>query len=413
MNAEIIAVGSELLLGQIVNSNAQYLSEQMTILGINVYHHTVVGDNPKRLGEVLHVAKKRSNVIIMTGGLGPTKDDLTKETTAAFTGKKLVYDQDTMDRIEGFFQARNRVMTENNRKQALILENSHVFPNDHGLACGMGLKDDDRLFIMLPGPPKELNPMFEKYVIPYLRKQMQHAISIQSRVLRFFDIGESQLVEIIDDLLESQSNPTIAPLASDGEVTLRLTIRGLDETENENELNKLQDEIVSRLDKYFYGTGEVTLVEKLVDELKAKNTTISSAESLTGGLFASELTKQPGVSSIFPGSIICYSNEVKKSQLQVSEEALIHGTVSHECAKEMARNVRQIMGSDIGISFTGVAGPDQLEGKEPGLLYIGISTEDETKSYELKLAGSRQNIRDRSVKYGAYLLLQMKRWMNK
>lgn len=411
MNGEIIAVGSELLLGQIVNSNAKYLSEQMSHIGINIYHHSVVGDNPARVEEVVEHARNRCNLVILTGGLGPTKDDLTKEAVAKVLEKNLIYDKDTEKRIEDFFKQRNRIMTENNRKQAMVLEGAKIFPNDHGLACGMAIEKDKCLFILLPGPPKELMPMVETYVIPFLRGELKEELIIQSRVLRFFDIGESQLVEVIDDLLEQQLNPTIAPLASDGEVTLRLTVKGKDQVENIHKLDELQEKIVSRLNEFYYGTGEDSLLLNLLSTLKANNLSVTSAESLTGGLFAAELTKLPGASAVFPGGFISYSNEIKKSILDVSEQTLINeGPVSHTCAKSMAMGAREKGKADFGISFTGVAGPDPLEGKPPGLVYIGIASNDKTESYELRLAGSRENIRERSVKYGAYFLLQ---WIRK
>ncbi|MDQ0253644.1 nicotinamide-nucleotide amidase [Evansella vedderi] len=410
MNGEIIAVGSELLLGQIVNSNAKYLSEQLSHIGINVYHHSVVGDNETRLSEVLAVACNRSDLIIITGGLGPTKDDLTKETVAKFLGRNLVYDQETEKRIEAYFKQRDRTMTENNRKQAMIIEGAHVFPNDHGLACGIGIKADVQI-IMLPGPPSELKPMFETYVAPYLGKQLKKQAFIESRVLRFFDIGESQLVKEIDDLLETQSNPTIAPLASDGEVTLRLTVNGDQKELNRTLLDETQEKILQRVGKYFYGVGEESLFHKLVSLLKEYNKTVTTAESLTGGLFASEITTIPGVSNVFSGGYITYSNKMKMDQLFVPESLLSEaGAISCECAKEMAKNAKAKGKSDYGISFTGVAGPDPLEGKPPGLVYIGISSEEKTECFELKLAGSRPNIRGRSVKYGAYYLLQ---WIRK
>ncbi|MCD8511635.1 MAG: competence/damage-inducible protein A [Bacillus sp. (in: Bacteria)] len=413
MNGEIIAVGSELLLGQIVNSNATYLSKQLSNIGINVYHHAVVGDNEKRLSEVLAVACNRSDLVIITGGLGPTKDDLTKETVGKFLHKNLVYDEGTEMKINEYFQQRNREMTENNRKQALILEGSHVFPNDHGLACGLAIKGEDpqTQFIMLPGPPSELKPMFETYVIPYLTSQLGEKAFIQSRVLRFFDIGESQLAEKLDDLLESQTNPTIAPLASDGEVTLRLTVKGENEVTNEQLLDETAAKILQRVGDYFYGTGENSIYHMLVHLLNQQGYTLSSAESITGGLFASEIISIPGAGSVFSGGVISYANDMKEEPLGVKEEILIEeGAVSLTCAKEMAFKIREQGKTDFGISFTGVAGPDPLEGKKPGLVYIGISSQLETKGYMIQLAGSRNNIRSRSAKYGAYFLLQ---WIRK
>ncbi|ADU30688.1 competence/damage-inducible protein A [Evansella cellulosilytica] len=411
MNGEIIAVGSELLLGQIVNSNAKYLSEQLSYLGINIYYHSVVGDNDRRLSDVVKGSMDRSDIIILTGGLGPTKDDLTKESVANTIGKTLVYDRETELKIENYFKQREREMTENNRKQAVILKGATVFPNDHGLACGMAVKVDGTTIILLPGPPSEMKPMFENYVIPYLRMIQNEQEFIESRILRFFGIGESQLVDEIDDILDNQSNPTVAPLASDGEVTLRLTVKGNDEQENSRLLNSLQNVILDRVGDYFYGQGEESLIHKLVNELKMNHKKISTAESLTGGLFAAQLTDIRGASQIFPGGIVTYSNDVKQLGLEINHSFIKkEGAVSHACAKEMAVQIRKKMNSDYGISFTGVAGPDPLEGKRPGFVYIGISSNNKVESYELKLAGSRKNIRERTVKYGAYFLLQ---WIRK
>ncbi|MDP4156429.1 MAG: CinA family nicotinamide mononucleotide deamidase-related protein, partial [Bacillota bacterium] len=243
MNAEIIAVGSELLLGQIVNTNARYISQNLAEIGINVFYHTVVGDNPDRLKSAIEIAEKRSNLIIFTGGLGPTKDDLTKETIAKHLGKKLVFDQDALDSITAYFERTNRTMTENNRKQALVLEGSHVLPNDHGMAPGMMLADGDHVYMLLPGPPKEMEPMFFVYGRTVLAAQMKTSEKIVSRVLRFFGIGEASLETEIEDLIDRQTNPTIAPLAADGEVTLRLTAKHKDAAVAENMLDDTEKQI--------------------------------------------------------------------------------------------------------------------------------------------------------------------------
>lgn len=407
MNAEIIAVGSELLLGQIANTNAQFLSERLSNLGINVYYHSVVGDNEKRLKDCIQHSMKRADILIITGGLGPTKDDLTKETVAQVLQKKLTYDEGTLKQIEQFFQRRNSIMTENNRKQALVLEGATVFPNHHGLACGMGMEVNKKLFVLLPGPPKELKPMFDEHVIPYLRRRVKDRGIIQSRILRFFHIGESQLVHQIDDILETQTNPTIAPLASDNEVTLRLTVKGTDEVENNQLLDEVEEKILERVGTYFYGYGETNIVEQLVNMLKKEKKKVASAESLTGGLFATQLTNYPGISSVFDGSIVCYSNDIKEKIVGVPRDLIENeGVVSARCAEQLAYQIRLKMNSDFGISFTGVAGPDKLEGKQPGTVFIGISSREKTKSYQVNLAGSRENIRERTVKYGAYYLLQ-------
>lgn len=407
MNAEIIAVGSELLLGQIQNSNATFLSKQLSSVGINVYHHVVVGDNPHRLSEVVKSGLDRSDLLIFTGGLGPTKDDLTKETIAEVTDKELVYDQQTEKRIEAFFTQSRRHMTDNNRKQAMVLKGAKILPNDHGLACGMMIEYGEKLIVMLPGPPSELVPMFNSYVMPSLKERLGNVEEIQSKILRFFDIGESQLVEKVDDLIEGQSNPTIAPLASVGEVTLRLTVKGSDKKDNLVQLEQLKEKILHRVGDFYYGEGENDLAEILSKELQANKQTVASAESLTGGLFSSMMTKQAGASKVFTGALICYSNAVKQTELDIPQKLLQKsGAVSAECANQMAINIKGKLGSDVGISFTGVAGPDPLEGKEPGVVYIGIATKDHTETHQLHLAGSRELIRERSVKYGIYYLIQ-------
>lgn len=408
MNAEIIAVGSELLLGQIENTNAAYLSKELTTLGINVYHHITVGDNPERLEAAAEAAAGRADLLIFTGGLGPTKDDLTKETVSKVAETPLAYDDETEQRILSYYAKRGQTMTANNRKQALILEGSDVFPNDHGMACGMSLKTNDAQWLMLPGPPKELKPMVEDYVIPYLRRELNTNEKIESKILRFFDIGESKLAAELDDLIENQTNPTIAPLASEGEINIRLTVKGNDATENQRLLENMKNKILSRIGKYFYGEGEKELRERVHDRLRATNQTIASAESLTGGQFAETLTSLSGASDVFPGGVVCYSNAVKENVLSIPRKMLNEdGAVSRACAARLAENVRKLMDVDIGISFTGVAGPDPLEGHEPGTVYMAISEIDDTTVIPLKLAGSRQNISGRAVKYGCFHLLKI------
>ncbi|MFC4320110.1 competence/damage-inducible protein A [Litchfieldia salsa] len=406
MNAEIIAVGSELLLGQIVNSNAQFLSKKLAEIGVNVYYHTVVGDNPNRLTQAIKVAQQRSELIIFTGGLGPTKDDLTKETIANLLDKRLVSDDYALQGIEQYFKQVDRVMTENNKKQALILEGSTVLQNDYGMAPGMGIQVDDITYMLLPGPPKEMNPMFISYGQDYLLKQLGEIEHIDSRVLRFFGIGESSLETEIVDLIDQQTNPTIAPLASDGEVTLRLTAKHKSLEHTKVLLDQLEEKITDRVGEFLYGYEDSSLVEEAMKIMIEKKLTIASAESLTGGQFSQELTNIAGASKVFSGSIVCYSNEVKEKVLQVNKKILeTDGAVSEACAKSLAENVKSIVGSDIGISFTGVAGPDESEGKSVGTVYIGLAIKDlPTKVFSLKLAGTRSGIRSRSVKYGFYYI---------
>ncbi|MED4904162.1 competence/damage-inducible protein A [Parageobacillus thermoglucosidasius] len=408
MNAEIIAVGSELLLGQIANTNAQFLSAQLAELGINVYFHTVVGDNADRLEKAVKVAQTRANLIIFTGGLGPTKDDLTKETIARLLQRELVIDKEALHSIEAYFARTGRTMTENNKKQALVLQGSTVFRNEHGMAPGMAMTVGAITYMLLPGPPKEMQPMFSKYGRPFLMEKLDRHERIESRVLRFFGIGESQLETEIEDLIEQQSNPTIAPLAGDGEVTLRLTAKHHSEIEAKKLLDQTEQAILARVGRYFYGYNDDTLFKNTVKLLKEKKKTVAAAESLTGGLFLTELTAIPGASQVVRGGVVCYTNEVKEKVLHVPASVLAtDGAVSERCAKLLAENVRALCGADIGISFTGVAGPDPLEGKPVGTVYIGISTsENETDVHALALSGPRDAIRTRTAKYGCSIILK-------
>lgn len=408
MNAEIIAVGSELLLGQINNTNARFISAELASIGVNVYFHTVVGDNPARLKRALEVAEERSDLIIFTGGLGPTKDDLTKETIAHHLGIELVVDEYAMKSIEAYFNRTKRAMTENNRKQALILKGSQVLPNDHGMAPGMLLGSDKHHYMLLPGPPSEMEPMFSTYGVPAIASRSGEQAKIVSRVLRFFGIGEAALETTLEDLIDSQSNPTIAPLASDSEVTIRLTARDHSEEMAHQMIDEVEAKIQERVGEFFYGYDNTSLMNELFALLKSKALTIAAAESLTGGLFQQELTSMAGASSILKGGVICYTNEAKMNLVNVRKETLsTNGAVSEACACELAENIAQLTGAEVGISFTGVAGPDRLEGHDPGTVFIGIYQKGMQPIVEkLQLAGTREAVRLRAVKHGCRLLMK-------
>ncbi|OEH94138.1 competence/damage-inducible protein A [Bacillus solimangrovi] len=407
MNAEIIAVGSELLLGQIANTNAQFISRNLAEIGVNVFYHTTVGDNPERLEKAIKHAQTRVDTIIFSGGLGPTKDDLTKETIAKVLGLNLIEDELALVRIRDYFKKVNRAMTDNNRKQAHVLEGSTVFPNDNGMAPGMSVTVDQITYLLLPGPPKEMKPMFDSYVRPFLLNQLHEQTVITSKILHFFGIGEAQLETELEDLIDKQTNPTIAPLASDGEVVIRLTAKA-ETVENAQALMvETEKEIFARVGDYFYGYDDTSLFHELVKLLKDRSITVASAESLTGGFFGESLTNEKGASTVFSGGMITYSNEAKMNLLGVEESTLIqHGAVSEETAREMAQKVRERYQSNIGISFTGVAGPAEQEGKPVGTVFIGLADAHLTEVHALTLAGSRHSIRLRSVKYGAYYLLK-------
>lgn len=408
MNGEIIAVGSELLLGQIANTNAQFLSKQLADIGINVFYHTVAGDNSNRLKSVIKIAEQRSNLIILTGGLGPTKDDLTKETVASHLGKRLVLNEQALASIQSYFQKTNRQLTENSRKQALVIEGSEILPNDYGMAPGMVIKTKECVYMLLPGPPKELEPMFLKYGKAALLNGSKTNGKIISRVLRFFGIGEAALETKIEDLINEQKNPTIAPLASDGEVVLRLTASHSDNGEATRLLDEAEKKILARVGQFFYGYDSSTLFHVLSDKLKKAKLTIAAAESLTGGLFQQELTAIPGASTIFKGGVVCYATEIKRDILKVKDETIREkGVVSPECAAELAENIRKLMSADVGISFTGVAGPDSQEGKPVGTVFIGVSIAGKTEVKEFQLGGTRDAIRLRTAKHGSFLLLKV------
>lgn len=408
MRAEIIAVGTELLLGQIANTNAQFLSQKLAELGIHVYFHTVVGDNSERLLQAIKLATSRADMVIFSGGLGPTQDDLTKETVANFLGCKLVEDEPAMKRILDFFVQRGITMTENNRKQALVIEGGTVFSNDHGMAPGIGVVQDGHVFVLLPGPPSELYPMVEEYVMPFLMAQLPDRQVFHSKVLRFFGIGESALEERLLDLIERQSNPTIAPYAKEFEVTLRITARAQTVEEAEQMIGPTEKEIRNRLGEYIYAEGESSLQETLVAALTERQETISFAESCTGGALSSLLASVPGASQVFPGSIVNYSNEAKQSLVDVPQEVIAtEGAVSALCAKHLAENVRKKFGATYGISVTGVAGPNETEGKPVGLVYIGLSAEGmPTEVKQLQLTGRRQAIIGRTAKFAMFYALQ-------
>ncbi|NLY81126.1 MAG: competence/damage-inducible protein A [Lysinibacillus sp.] len=409
MNAEIIAVGSELLLGQIANTNAKFISSQLSELGINVYYHSVIGDNGGRLKKAIEIAESRADLIIFSGGLGPTKDDLTKETVSEHLGIPLVFDEEALTTIEQFFNKQGRPLTENNRKQALILKGSEVLPNHHGLAPGMILEKDGRTYILLPGPPSEIEPMFQFEVKPRLAARISKGGVILSHVLRFYGIGEAELENKIQHILDEQTNPTIAPLASDGEVTLRITAKADSEKEAWELINEKKSEILSIVGKYNYGVDDDSLASKTVEMLLHNKLTIAAAESLTAGLFQSELAKIPGVSGTLVGGMVTYTEQAKMKQLGIDKDLLDkHGVVSSECASSMAKNVREIFGTDIGVGLTGAAGPEPHGGEPAGTICIGLAIGDSVETRKIQLSGLRNTNRLRAVKYTfSYLMRQL------
>ena len=409
MNAEIIAVGSELLLGQITNTNAQFLSKQLSELGINVYYHTVVGDNAERLKEAIHIAESRADMIIFTGGLGPTKDDLTKHTIATHLSKSLVYNEEALSIIKEFFERVKRPMTENNRQQALVLDGCIVLANHHGLAPGMFMENDTHMYLLFPGPPKELQPMFLTEARPLLVEKLQGDGKIVSHMLRFYGIGEAELETKLHQLLDTQTNPTLAPLASDGEVSIRITAKADTEEAARDLIEAKKEEVLAIVGEYCYGVDDESLQLQVVHYLKEHGLTIAAAESLTAGLFMSELAEISGASAVLQGGVVTYSIEAKVEQLGIDAELIrTHGVVSKEVAEQMAERVRTKFNTSIGIGLTGVAGPGDQDGIPAGTVWIGFSIEGkEVRSKLLRLHGSRNTNRLRTVKYACSKLLKL------
>lgn len=410
MKAEIIAVGTELLLGQIVNSNAQFLSVELAALGIDVYFQTVVGDNSSRLQEAIKIAQSRADVILFTGGIGPTEDDLTKDALAVSLGRTVHIDQLAMDHVQRFFDERKIVMTENNRKQALIIEGTTPLPNEIGLAVGIALAHDNKFYIVLPGPPREMKPMFTDQAKPWLQ---QHALTdempIYSKMLKFAGIGESLLEDKLIDLIHSQTDPTIAPYAKEGEVTVRISTKAPSEREAMKKLEVMEQKIKEILPEHMYANIDVPLEQLIVDWMADAGLTLSAAESCTGGLLMESITNVPGSATMFAGGIVCYSNDMKKKLLNVPSALLegkdAPGAVSREVAEVLADQVRMIADTDFGLSVTGVAGPGYSERKPVGLVFIGLAERGrKTEVYELNLKGTRENIRLRTVKALLYRL---------
>lgn len=405
VKAEIIAVGTELLVGQIVNTNARYLSEQLNAIGVDVYYHTVVGDNAGRLRAALETAAARSDLVLVTGGLGPTQDDITKDILAELTNRTLEIHEAALEKIRLFFEARGTVMTENNERQAYTLSGAEVLPNDNGMAIGVALIHGDTRWMLLPGPPRELVAMYRTYAEPWILKQLKAKRSLYSTTLKFSGIGESRLENELIDLVENQSDPTIALYAKDGEVAVRLSTKASGQEEANKRIQPVLSIIRERVGEYMYADRDIPLEQAVVEKLIEKNQTLAVAESCTGGLVAELMTSIPGSSRVFVGGIIAYAAEAKIRQLGVARETIEqHGTVSEETARQMAIGCILRFGSDYAISVTGVAGPDPSEGKPPGTVFVSLADRSGTQVYALQLSGDRDIIRLRAAKVALYHL---------
>lgn len=397
MKAEILAVGTEILLGNIVNTNAHYISNRLAELGIEVYHQSVVGDNAERLKEAYELAFSRSDLVITTGGLGPTKDDLTKEVAFDYFGKEAILHEESLKSIENFFNKININMDKSNIKQAYFPKDAIIMNNSVGTAPGCIIQDNDKILAVLPGPPREMKAMFEECLVPYLKKFQQGVL--ESKTLRIIGIGESKVASMIEDIIDNSVNPTVAPYAKEGEVTLRITAKAKDPEEASKLILPIEKEIRNRLGEAVYGEGEVS-IEEVVGKLLVDNKlTIAIAESCTGGLLSGALINYPGISEVFKEGFITYTNEAKMKRLKVKKEVLEkYGAVSSQTAAEMAEGAAKAAGTDIAVSTTGIAGPGGGSDEKPvGLVFVGLYIKGEVKTKELNLIGDRQKIRNATV----------------
>ena len=408
MVVELISVGTEILLGNIVNTNATYLAEKCALLGCSLYHQTVVGDNEERMEEAIRQAIERADIVILTGGLGPTKDDLTKEVTAKVFGRKLYTDEHSKARIQDYFEKiKSKKVTENNWKQALVPEGAIVIDNLNGTAPGLILEDKERgkAAILIPGPPNEMKPMFEHDIAPYLNKKQPEGI--YSQMVKVCGIGESRAETMVADLMDAQTNPTLAPYAKTGEVHFRVTARACSEEAAEKLMEPMIEEMKKRFGDAVYTTEEnVTLEESVIRLLEEKKMTVTTAESCTGGKLSGRLLNVSGASGVYNEGYITYANASKEKILGVKHETLeTYGAVSEQTAAEMALGAAKAAGADAALSVTGIAGPGGGTAEKPvGLVYIGCAVNGEVTVREYRFTGNREKNRDYAVARAITLL---------
>ena len=372
MKTAILSVGTELLFGQITNTNTVYLSQQLNMLGYDVMYHYTVGDNPDRVADMIELAFEDCDMVLTTGGLGPTQDDLTKEVACKAMGDELVMMDDVMEELEAYFENLGRKMTENNRKQAIMPSRATVFHNDAGTAPGFALEKDGKYIICMPGPPREMTEMFEKSVVPFLQSMSEEVICY--RMIRAFGIGESRLETDLIDLIDNQTDPTLATYAKEGECSLRIASKRKTREEAMKAVDEMLEKVKEKVGEYIYSCDDEELVQVVCKKLMEKGLTLSSAESCTGGMFAAAVTDIPGISAVFQRGLVTYSNQAKMDELGVKAETLEKfGAVSKETAVEMVEGLKEVSGSDVCISVTGIAGPGGGSEEKPvGLVYIGF-----------------------------------------
>lgn len=372
MKTAILSIGTELLFGQITNTNTVYLSQKLNMLGYDVMYHYTVGDNPERVRDMIRLAFQDCDLVITTGGLGPTQDDLTKEMACQVMGDELVMMDEVMSELESYFEKLGRPMTENNKKQAYVPSRAEVFINHEGSAPGFALEKDGKYVICMPGPPREMTSMFEDSVMPYLQSMSEDVIYY--RMLRAFGIGESALETKLLDLIDDQTDPTLATYAKEGECSLRIASKRKTEAEAREAVDEMVEKVKERVGEFIYSCDDEELVQVVCRKLMEKGLTLSSAESCTGGKFAAAVTDIPGISAVFQRGLVTYSNQAKMDELGVKAETLEkYGAVSEETAMEMVEGLRRVSGSDVCVSVTGIAGPGGGSDAKPvGLVYIGF-----------------------------------------
>ena len=398
MTVELIFVGTELLLGSIVNTNGAYLAEKCAALGLASYFQTVVGDNEERLSQTLRTALGRSDVVILSGGLGPTEDDLTKETAAKVCGRELKLHEPSKRAIEAFFADKGLVPTDNNWKQAVLPEGAVVLVNHNGTAPGVIMETESARVILLPGPPGELQPMFEESVAPYLAALTSQVIC--SQTVKICGVGESRAETMVKDLIDVQTNPTIATYAKTGEVHIRVTAGAEDRKSALKLIKPMVKELKNRFGNHIYTTEEETTLEKAVADLALANRlTITCAESCTGGMLSARLVNVPGISEVYKSGVVTYANKAKRRLLGVKKSTLQkHGAVSEKTAEEMAKGAAVMFKADVAVAVTGIAGPDGGSAEKPvGLVYIACHVKGKTTVREYRFSGNRQKIRESAV----------------
>lgn len=409
MNAEIITVGSELLIGDTIDTHSSFLSRQCLHIGISVQYHTSVGDNQEQMLKMFRIASSRSDLVIVCGGLGPTMDDQTKETLGEFLGIQLVQDPEVTKRLERHFYERyQKRIPSNNYKQTYVFPQGIVFPNDHGTAPGLAVSKNQTTYVLLPGPPRELVPMFERYVRPFLVGLLSSKSISYYSDLSFFGLGESLLEDKIRDLVKSSHNPRLATYIYESSVILRITGTGKDQSKVQQQIEMYKEKVLQRIGEYCYSEQKEKIEEAVVKTLQQQNWTVAVAESCTGGLLAHLITTVPGSSAVFHGGLVSYTYQAKEELKLVSRTTLDQlGSIHWHIAKQMAENVRERFDTDFALSITGVAGPSSVEGKPVGLVYIGFSEKGKsTRTYQFKFRGSRETIQQSAARYALFILQQ-------